>query len=155
MATIWSQFFSMCQECNTNFPENMLRSCIFHHPFLGLNNFDHPYLQPLNVRSWHGTSSDVLRSAGTKTEPRWWIGSISASLAGWFWLMAMIKWSIYIYIYTSVFVWVCLKIVYPYTQWLMIIIPTKWLFHWGVYPIFRHTHIVVFMLIPHLPGEGY
>ena len=23
--------------------------------------------------------------------------------------------------------WVCLKIVYPYTQWLMIIIPTKWL----------------------------
>ena len=33
---------------------------------------------------------------------------------------------------------------YPYTQWLMIIIPTKWLFHWGytmVYPIFRHTHM--------------
>ena len=27
-------------------------------------------------------------------------------------------------------IWVCLKIVYPYTQWLMIIIPTKWLFHW-------------------------
>ena len=27
--------------------------------------------------------------------------------------------------------WVCLKIVYPYTQWLMIITPTKWLFHWG------------------------
>ena len=26
--------------------------------------------------------------------------------------------------------WVCLKIVYPYTQWLMIIIPIKWLFHW-------------------------
>jgi hypothetical protein len=25
------------------------------------------------------------------------------------------------------FKWVCLKIVYPYTQWLMIIIPTKWL----------------------------
>ena len=24
----------------------------------------------------------------------------------------------------------CLKIVYPYTQWLMIIIPIKWLFHW-------------------------
>ena len=24
-------------------------------------------------------------------------------------------------------IWVCLKIVYPYTQWLMIIIPTKWL----------------------------
>ena len=23
-------------------------------------------------------------------------------------------------------IWVCLKIVYPYTQWLMIIIPTKW-----------------------------
>ena len=23
--------------------------------------------------------------------------------------------------------YVCLKIVYPYTQWLMIIIPTKWL----------------------------
>ena len=28
--------------------------------------------------------------------------------------------------------WVCLKMVYPYTQWLMIIIPTKWLFHWGI-----------------------
>ena len=27
-------------------------------------------------------------------------------------------------------IWVCLKIVYPYTQWLMIIIPIKWLFHW-------------------------
>ena len=25
---------------------------------------------------------------------------------------------------------VCLKIVYPETQWLMIIIPIKWLFHW-------------------------
>ena len=24
-------------------------------------------------------------------------------------------------------IWVCLKIVYPYTQWLMIIIPIKWL----------------------------
>ena len=23
--------------------------------------------------------------------------------------------------------WVCLKIVHPYTQWFMIIIPTKWL----------------------------
>ena len=28
--------------------------------------------------------------------------------------------------------WVCLKIVYLYTQLLMIIIPTKWLFHWGI-----------------------
>ena len=36
--------------------------------------------------------------------------------------------------------WVCLKIVYPYTQWLMIIIPTKWLYS-GVYPIFRHTQM--------------
>ena len=31
-------------------------------------------------------------------------------------------------------IWVCLKIVYPYTQWLMIIIPIKWLFHWGYTP---------------------
>ena len=31
---------------------------------------------------------------------------------------------------------------YPYTQWLMIIIPTKWL-QLGVYPIFRHTHMTV------------
>ena len=31
-------------------------------------------------------------------------------------------------------IWVCLKIVYPYTQWLMIIIPTQWLFHWGYTP---------------------
>ena len=40
--------------------------------------------------------------------------------------------------------WVCLKIVYPYTQWLMIIIPTKWLFHWEytIPNIFRHTQIV-------------
>ena len=30
--------------------------------------------------------------------------------------------------------WVCLKIAYPYTQWLMIIIPAKWLFHWGYTP---------------------
>ena len=30
----------------------------------------------------------------------------------------------------SLDMWVCLKIVYPYTQWLMIIIPIKWLFHW-------------------------
>ena len=29
---------------------------------------------------------------------------------------------------------VCLKIVCPYTQWLMVIIPTKWLFHWGYTP---------------------
>ena len=29
---------------------------------------------------------------------------------------------------------------YPYTQWLMIIIPTKWL-ELGIYPIFRHTYI--------------
>ena len=34
-------------------------------------------------------------------------------------------------------IWVCLKIVYPYTQWLMIIIPTKWLFHWGNIPHFQ------------------
>ena len=38
--------------------------------------------------------------------------------------------------------WVCLKIAYPYTQWLMIIIPTKWLYmaiiggipHFQTYP---------------------
>ena len=36
---------------------------------------------------------------------------------------------------------VCLKIVYPYTQWLMIIIPTKWLIL-GIYPIFRQTQMV-------------
>ena len=29
--------------------------------------------------------------------------------------------------YISSMYWVCLKIVYPCTQWLMIIIPTKWL----------------------------
>ena len=38
-------------------------------------------------------------------------------------------------------IWVCLKIVYPYTQWLMIIIPTKWLFHWE-YTLFSHHHII-------------
>jgi hypothetical protein len=27
-------------------------------------------------------------------------------------------------------IWVCLKIVYPYTQWLMTIIPIKRLFVW-------------------------
>ena len=30
--------------------------------------------------------------------------------------------------------WVCLKTVYPYTQWLMIIIPTKWIYNWGYTP---------------------
>ena len=34
----------------------------------------------------------------------------------------------------NVVIRVCLKIVYPYTQWLMIIIPTKWLFFWGYTP---------------------
>ena len=38
-------------------------------------------------------------------------------------------------------IWVCLKIVYPYTQWLMIIIPIKNGYFIGVYPIFRHTHM--------------
>ena len=34
----------------------------------------------------------------------------------------------YSYLERSLFnIWVCLKIVYPYTQWLMIIIPIKWL----------------------------
>ena len=28
---------------------------------------------------------------------------------------------------TRGYIWVCLKIVYPYTQWLMILIPNKWL----------------------------
>ena len=31
--------------------------------------------------------------------------------------------------------WVCLKIMYPYTQWFCwSLIPTKWLFHWGYTP---------------------
>ena len=38
-------------------------------------------------------------------------------------------------------IWVCLKIVYPYTQWLMIITSTKWLFFGGYTPFFRHTHL--------------
>ena len=46
--------------------------------------------------------------------------------------------------------WVCLKIVYPYTQWLMIIIPTKWLYL-GMYPIFRHTHMPPASLNTSLP----
>ena len=29
-----------------------------------------------------------------------------------------------------IYIWVCLKIAYPYTQWLMTIIPIEWLFHW-------------------------
>ena len=37
--------------------------------------------------------------------------------------------------------WVCLKIVYPYTQWFMIIIPIKWL-ELGIYPIFRQTQMI-------------
>ena len=41
-------------------------------------------------------------------------------------------------------IWVCLKIVYLYTQWLMIIIPTKWLFHWG------YTGIPHFQTYPYL-----
>ena len=42
-------------------------------------------------------------------------------------------------------IWVCLKIVYPYTQWLMIIIPTKWLFHWGYTPF---SDIPIFAKLP-------
>ena len=44
------------------------------------------------------------------------------------------------------------------TQWLMIIIPTKWLFFWGVYPIFRHTQMAilwhVMILTPLDPGTA-
>ena len=39
-------------------------------------------------------------------------------------------------------IWVCLKIVYPYTQWLMIIIPIKWLLLWEYTP-FSDTPIWV------------
>ena len=38
-------------------------------------------------------------------------------------------------------IWVCLKIVYPYTQWLMIIIPMKNGYFIGGIPIFRQTHL--------------
>ena len=47
------------------------------------------------------------------------------------------------------FIWVCLKIVYPYTQWLMIIIPTKWLYiiggisHFQTYPYGFNTFTVI------------
>ena len=48
-----------------------------------------------------------------------------------------------------------LKIVYPYTQWLMIIIPTKWLFHWGFKPnIFRHPQVLSVSSGRHLAGRG-
>ena len=36
---------------------------------------------------------------------------------------------------------VCLKMLCTlHPMVLLIIIPTKWLFHWGINPIFRHTH---------------
>ena len=38
-------------------------------------------------------------------------------------------------------IWVFLKIVYPYTQWLMIIIPIKWLFHWEYSLFSERTNI--------------
>ena len=54
--------------------------------------------------------------------------------------------------------WVCLKIVYPIVPngqyWLMIIIPTTWLFHWGI-PHFQ-TYPYGFgnsIISPHAPQE--
>ena len=40
-------------------------------------------------------------------------------------------------------IWVCLKMLCTpkNPMVLLIIIPTKWLFHWGIYPIFRHTQV--------------
>ena len=37
--------------------------------------------------------------------------------------------------------WVCLKIVYPYTQWLMIIIPTKWPIIGGIPHFQTYPHL--------------
>ena len=59
--------------------------------------------------------------------------------------------------------WVCLKIVYPYTQWLMIIIPMKnGYFIGGIPNIFRQTHVagcsslfsVLVTLVIHLDPLG-
>ena len=39
-------------------------------------------------------------------------------------------------------IWVCLKIVYPiFPMVLLIIIPTKWLFHWGYTPFSEFPHL--------------
>ena len=43
----------------------------------------------------------------------------------------------------ATYIWVCLKIVYPQTQWLMIIIPIEWLFHWE-YTLFSDKPIYLF-----------
>ena len=47
-------------------------------------------------------------------------------------------------------IWVCLKIVHPYTQWLMIIIPTKWLFHWEYTPFSDIPIYFVWLSATHL-----
>ena len=50
-------------------------------------------------------------------------------------------------------IWVCLKIVYPYTHWLMILMPTKWLFHWGYTP-FSDIPIYFHLLFASQAGPG-
>ena len=54
------------------------------------------------------------------------IGNAVVSINLYF-CQASVSWISHVFIDTSTMKWVCLKIVYPYTQWLMIIIPTKWL----------------------------
>ena len=59
---------------------------------------------------------------------------------------------VYLYICISLYIciWVCLKIVYPYTQWLMIIIPIKLLFHWE-YTLFSDKPISLYPFVSRRP----
>ena len=47
-------------------------------------------------------------------------------------------------------IWVCLKIVYHYTQWLMIIIPTKW-YNWGYTPFSDISTFIGHCKSPYFP----
>ena len=50
---------------------------------------------------------------------------------------------------SKISIWVCLKMLCTplYPMVLLIIIPTKWLFHWGLDPIFRHTHLLCMLIV--------
>jgi hypothetical protein len=59
-----------------------------------------------------------------------WVWKDNKPILDYYYHLITIITFIYFYFFISIIsiiIWVCLKIVYPYTQWLMIIIPTKWL----------------------------
>ena len=83
--------------------------------------------------TWDLPPALAMRAVQSAYHPTW-VGRHWSSLVVWNWVFscvfprfsAALLTSIII-LSSSIPIWVCLKIVYPYIQWLMIIIPTKWL----------------------------